>query len=287
MNQELHKARLLSLILFVVAPLEGASVLGNLAAPGLAEKYPGDIGIEHDPAVLFHEDFEKDPIGTHWDEVKTRGKSSTPAVQEEHDAPIARGNRSARAQLNKAGQEDVTLVKRLRPGHDELFMRHYVRYGKDYGYHGHGGSGFMADAGKGSFKGAGKAPDGDRFFWATLEPIGGRNRDWKPPGALIFYAYWWQMKPDGRGNHWGNWFEPKPAQIPAIETWLCVEWHVKVNTPERDDGELDRRSSTGQVHGNQLAERRTSEAQPSLPLTVAGTRFLRRIRRRRHANGLV
>lgn len=59
-------------------------------------------------------------------------------------------------------------------------MRYYVRYGKDYGYHGHGGGGFMADAGKGGFRGAGKAPAGDRFFWATLEPIG--PRDWDPPG---------------------------------------------------------------------------------------------------------
>ena len=54
-------------------------------------------------------------------------------------------------------------------------MRHYVRYGKDYGYHSHGGSGFVADAGKGQFKGAGEAPDGDKFFWATLEPIGPRD----------------------------------------------------------------------------------------------------------------
>ena len=82
-------------------------------------------------------------------------------------------------QLNKEGHEDLTFVKWLKPGYDELHMRYYVRYGRDYGYHGHGGGGFMADAGKGGFKGAGKAPDGDRFFWATLEPIG--PREWDPP----------------------------------------------------------------------------------------------------------
>ena len=133
---------------------------------------------------------------------------------------------------------DISLYQKLKPALDQVFMRHYIRYGRDYGFHGHGGSGFMADAGKGAFKGAGKAPDGDKFFWATLEPIGGRGR-WEAPGALICYAYWWKMKPDGRGNHWGNWFEPKPVQIPALEAWLCVEWRVKINTPEREDGELD------------------------------------------------
>jgi hypothetical protein len=128
-------------------------------------------------------------------------------------------------------------VKWLKPGHDELHMRYYVRYGKDYGYHGHGGGGFMADAGSGGFKGAGKAPDGDKHFWATLEPIG--PREWDPPGALVFYAYWWKMKPDGRGNYWGNWFRPEPDQVPKRETWVCCEWRVKANTAGREDGELD------------------------------------------------
>lgn len=239
MKQKRRKALLLSLTLLALALLGGATAQENVGVPGLAAKYPGDAGIASDPAVLFHEDFEKDQLGKHWDEVKTRGKSATPAVEEERDAGVVRGSRSAKVQLSKAGYEDVTLVKWLRPGHDELFMRHYVRYGKDYGYHGHGGSGFKADAGQGAFKGAGKSPDGDKFFWATLEPIGGRNRAGKPPGALIFYAYWWQMKPDGRGNHWGNWFELRPDQVPTLETWLCVEWRVKVNTPGREDGELD------------------------------------------------
>jgi hypothetical protein len=239
MRKPLGQARILTATGLAFALLGGASAKDPVSASGLAVRYPGDLGIAQDPAVLFHEDFEKDPIGKHWDEVKTRGRSTVPAVQEEREATIARGSRSARAQLDKTGYEDVSLVKRLQPGHDELFMRHYVRYGLDYGFHGHGGSGFMADAGKGAFKGAGKAPDGDKFFWATLEPIGGRGRAWKPPGALIFYAYWWQMKPDGRGNHWGNWFEPRPAQVPALGTWLCVEWRVKANTAGREDGELD------------------------------------------------
>lgn len=227
-----------------------AATLAVLLAPpavraddrGLAAKYPKDAGIGKDKAVLFHDDFEGDKVGVAWDEVvrrKARGATdATDPLAVETDKAIARGTNSARAHLRKDGHEDVTLVKWLKPGHDELFMRYYVRYGKDYGYHGHGGGGFMADAGKGGFKGAGKAPDGDRHFWATLEPIGPRGGA-DPPGALIFYAYWWKMKPDGRGNHWGNWFEPKPVQVPKRETWVCVEWRVKANAAGKDDGELD------------------------------------------------
>ena len=208
---------------------------------GLAAMYPNDAGIGLDKAVLLHDDFEDSKIGELWDEISRRkGREATEdvdPVRAEKDPTIARGNCSAKIQLSKDGHEDVTFVKWLRPGHDELYMRHYVRYGKDYGYHGHGGSGFMADAGKGQFKGAGKAPDGEKFFWATFEPIG--PRDWNPPGAMIFYAYWWKMKPDGKGNHWGNWFQPKPDQVPELETWTCIEWRVKTNTPDREDGELD------------------------------------------------
>ena len=231
-----------------VALLLGSLLLSIRAAygqdTGLAAKYPNDRGIGRDPAVLFHDGFERGGIGSAWDEIiRRRGrdaKGTYEPVQVETEAAIARDKRSARVQLRKDGCEDVTFVKRLEPGYNEVYMRYYVRYGKDYGYHGHGGGGFMADWGKGAFQGAGKRPDGDKHFWATLEPIGSPGRwPWDPPGALIFYAYWWKMKPDGRGNYWGNWFQPKPDQVPKRETWVCVEWRVKANTAGQDDGELD------------------------------------------------
>jgi len=210
-------------------------------AQRLADKHPNDAGIASDKSVLFHDDFESGSIGGVWDEVNLRPSRdaldrSNP-ISIEADPEIARGLRSARVQLSKQGHEDVTFIKWLKPGYDELYMRYYIRYGADYGYHGHGGGGFMADSGHGGFKGAGKAPDGDKYFWATLEPIGPRN--WSPPGALIFYAYWWKMKPDGRGNHWGNWFQPTPDQVPKLTTWVCIEWRVKANTSAMDNGELD------------------------------------------------
>lgn len=237
-----------------------------VADDGLAAKYPKDAGIGKDKAVLFHDDFEGEKVGGAWDEVTRRkGRGATDEsdpIAAETDNAIARGKQSARVQLRKDGHEDVTLVKLLKPGHDELHMRYYVRYGKDYGYHGHGGGGFMADAGKGGFKGAGKAPDGDRHFWATLEPIGPRTGA-DPPGAIIFYAYWWKMKADGRGNFWGNWFEPKVAQVPKREAWVCVEWRVKANAAGKADGELD-----GWVDGKMVGEFRGIEWRSDASLKV-------------------
>jgi len=232
------------MVKWLSVPMFWGLCCGGLVAnetEGLAAKYPQDVGIGGDAAVLFHEDFEDGELGGAWDEINRRlvrgAADESDPLESETDIAIVRGRRSARVQLRQAGHEDVTLVKWLKPGHDELYMRYYVRYGADYGYHGHGGGGFMADAGKGGFKGAGKAPDGDKFFWATWEPIG--PRQWDPPGALIFYAYWWKMNPDGRGNYWGNWFQPQPDQVPNRETWVCLEWRVKANTAGQDDGELD------------------------------------------------
>jgi hypothetical protein len=212
------------------------------ARGGLASRYPGDRGIGRDPAVVFHDDFEAGEVGKKWDEVSVRrlrnATVQAPALAAETDAAIARGTRSARAALHKDSHSDVSLFKRFSPpGFDELYMRHYVRYGPDYGYHHHGGSGFTADWVKAEFRRVGKVYDGDKFYWATLEPT--RPDRGGPPGAIVFYAYWWKMKPDGRGNHWGDWFRPQPDHIPPLQTWTCVEWRVRTNTAGQENGELD------------------------------------------------
>jgi hypothetical protein len=228
----------------MIQPLVAACLLAagqGTVETGLAASYAGDVGIGKDPAVLFHDDFETGAPGERWDLLRTKGRGSEPALDLERDPSVARGAASARAVLRKGGFEDITLFKRMNPGRDELFMRHYVRYGRDYGFHSHGGSGFCASSetrGFGPGGHAGRAPEGDRFFWSTLEPIG-RAAPGRPPGPLIFYSYWWKMKPDGRGNHWGNWFRPDVDQVPPLETWLCVEWRVKANRTGQQDGELD------------------------------------------------
>jgi len=214
----------------------GGLVAAGEVELGLAAKYPGDVGIKADPAVLFHDNFEQGKLGGKWDWVR-----SPKSIFVETDKEIVRGTQSLRSALTKGKDDDNGLWKRLTPGEEVLHMRHYVRYGDDFGYIHHGGSGFCASARRGGGFGpgghAGKSPKGDMYFWNTLEPIGRRGR-WKAPGRLIFYSYWWKMKPDGRGNYWGNWFQPDPPQNPGIGKWTCVEWRVKCNTPAQPDGEL-------------------------------------------------
>jgi|GEM_PF-551101 len=61
---------------------------------GLAAKYPKDVGIGRDKAVLFHDDFEDGKIGAAWDEVnrrKGRGATDdTEPVEAETDKALVR-----------------------------------------------------------------------------------------------------------------------------------------------------------------------------------------------------
>jgi hypothetical protein len=60
-----------------------------------------------------------------------------------------------------------------------------------------------------------------------------------PKPSFVTASYWWKTKPDGRGDYWGNSFQPEPDQVPQRETWVCVEWRVKANKGGKEDGELD------------------------------------------------
>ena len=58
------------------------------------------------------------------------------------------------------------------------------------------------------------------------------------PGVWHFYSYWQDMKGDGGGKYWGNFFDP--PQPAAIEPgrWTCVEAMLKTNSaPDAADGE--------------------------------------------------
>jgi hypothetical protein len=45
------------------------------------------------------------------------------------------------------------------------------------------------------------------------------------------------MKPDGRGDYWGNSFMPPAAEAIPRGKWICMEAMVKANTPDQADGE--------------------------------------------------
>src|SRR4030066_356372 len=96
----------------------GFSSLGHA---GLAPRYPGDVGIENDPDVIFVENFEEASIsalGARWEDVVGQGLMSF-----SNDRPAGSGG-SQSVLFNG----EAHLYRRLLPGYDQLYLRFYAKF---------------------------------------------------------------------------------------------------------------------------------------------------------------
>lgn len=200
---------------------------------GLAAGYPGDLGIEEAPGVIFVEDFEAasvDEVTGRWENVKDGGVLSLSSLV----PPGSTGNQSL-LMTHIGGQgTGGHLYRRLEPGHDQVFARFYVRFDPDCAPIHHFGThlGGFNPSTPWPQGGAGIRPEGDKRFTTGIEPHG-ENWNWD------FYTYWQGMHVHGDGNYWGTPFLagiPKPAVDRG--RWICVEMMVRVNDPvEAQNGE--------------------------------------------------
>ena len=118
-------------------------------------------------------------------------------------------------------------------------MRHYVRYGPRLRISRPRGERVQGRLGKGRGQGGGDSPRTGTSFsmhcWSRPADRNGRGA----AGGADFLRVLVEDETGRPGNYWGNWFQPQPDQIPALETWTCVEWRVKANTGAQENGELD------------------------------------------------
>ena len=137
------------LVLAAVALVWTLEARGQEGAPpplpegdtGIAAKYPGDVGIEKDSAVVFADDFENnlDKWDFHYGNVHL-------AHEPEH---VHTG--SGALELIKPpgvnGTSNRGLIRHLTPGHDVLFLRCYTKVDKDADlFNGHNGPAIFAKA---------------------------------------------------------------------------------------------------------------------------------------------
>jgi hypothetical protein len=197
--------------------------------PGLAAKYPGDVGIEKDSAVVLVENFE---TGELKDICARWGDFRADRMTLSDDTPTGS---SGKRSLRIAWQGH--LYTHTRPV-DQLFARYYIKFHEKCGYTHHLPF-IIADGQPTSWpKGfAGKKPAGNEFFGAALDAWG----EWgtlQPPGKWMLYTYWQEMKPDGRGDYWGNNFKVDEQEPIQRGRWICCEFMLKANSaPDKADGE--------------------------------------------------
>src|SRR5579871_3637296 len=149
--------------LTALASVEGRPQSNRLPeGPGLAVKYPGDRGIERDPNVLFHEDFERGDT-RQWDEKKEPVALTT-------EAPHS-GARCVAMPMHRGRDTGGHLIKWFPPGADTVYVRFYVKFSKEYQYDHHFVT-LLANPPDNRWRAFGKAgvkPDGS-YFSSGMEP---------------------------------------------------------------------------------------------------------------------
>ncbi|MGD9496518.1 MAG: hypothetical protein AB7Y46_09425 [Armatimonadota bacterium] len=219
-------------LLLALASLSCAQVPGGVPAQlpegrtGIAARYPGDVGIEADEAVIFVERFDEgsvEAVTARWEECRNPQIMSLSS-----DTPPECADGASLLLTHVGGQgTGAHLYRRLLPGYDRVFARFYLKFDPDCAPIHHLGThlGGLNPPTPWPNPGAGIRPSGADRFTTGVEPYGS---DW----SWDFYSYWQGMHVHGDGSYWGTPFL-SGTQRPSVKRgqWICVELMVRVNDP--------------------------------------------------------
>lgn len=204
-------------------PTQGVSASGAPALPegatGIADRYPGDRGIEADPAVIVFEDFESASMGKLRDGWRPElARFISPGHEFFPSRYALEWVFPQRDRAVGAGASHW-----FRPGFDRIFARVYWWLDPDLNVPNMHGWGIQAfKPGLDASITTGRKPVGDDTFCAFLDyPF----RDLSP------YVYHPEQKTQW-GDHFSTGFKME------LGRWYCTEMMLKGNTPGKRDGEL-------------------------------------------------
>ncbi len=201
------------------------------AASTLAARYPGDVGLDKDPAVVWYEPFELasvSAVAARYEDAKNLGGMALVS-----DRPgKSSGKTSMRLRAGGSGASATDLYKRFTSGYEELYLRYYAKYQSGVTWH-HTGvwSGGYNPATNWPSPQAGLKPDGDDRFSVSIEPMGSGA---SPGPRLDFYNYWmrmhsWMDTPSGSTAYYGNTLVHLKGFTVDNDQWMCLEIQVKLN----------------------------------------------------------
>ena len=216
-----------------VRPEGGGSMRNPPTQAGVAAEYPGDQGIERDSRVVFAENFEEpslDVLKHHWQYVQNAEIMAFSA-----DVPTGSSGKRSLLLTHVGGKGNGGhLYRNLKPGHEKLYARFYVKFDPDCAPIHHFGTNI------GGYNpptpwpqgGAGLRPGGEKAFTVGIEPFG---KSW----VWDYYTYWCEMRGSPpKGQTWGNSFIRDPRLKVERGRWTCVELMVTMNDPEDTNGEM-------------------------------------------------
>jgi hypothetical protein len=197
--------------------------------------------------IILSEDFESDVLHERWE--KYRGDPARGGFETRPDY-VYSGKKSYRISApafqgegKKLGgrvlrESDSWIRTWFLPGYDRVYIRWYAKFAEDFGGRGMHWMQFWAcrpDNPRSVLGGAGRRPDGTDRFIVNVEPR--VTGSMEPPGQIVFYTYWPDMKPAPDGRYWGNYFYPDQPFVIERGRWYCFETLIRCNTPGRKDGE--------------------------------------------------
>lgn len=199
---------------------------------GIAARYPNDVGIEKDPAVVFVDDFENGNLRQKWNKAVWQA----PISRHFTDVPanVHGGQRAVEFVLPQGSKYGHGATKRFAKGYDVLFVRYYVKFDKDVDFYNSAHDGVSISAIAPEIKRRpGVRADGRNYFSASLDTWRWRKarKPPSPPGEWVIYSY----HPDQRGDYGDN-FYPRPKFMVQRNRWYCCELMLKANTPGKRDG---------------------------------------------------
>ena len=217
---------------------------------GIAAKYPGDQGIATDPNVIFADDFESYSSSTGLTNKWTQAYHSNNIRIATETGNFYGGKQAVEFTVPRQSAEvSNTLLKRLSPERDILFLRFYAKYDQGFNVLGSSHNGATLSS---NYCCPGVPADGTNKFFISYEAsrfeAGTAN-----PGYLNIYIYHPEQR-DIWGDHFyptgevrpytylpydfGNEFIPRPDVIPSLSQWYCYEIMFKANTPGQRDGRI-------------------------------------------------
>ncbi len=228
---------------------------------GIAAEYPGDLGIEEDPAVVFADGFEtvkgdmftagdRDGQASEWNNEWDRAWHTMRIAQD--PANVHSGRHAVEITLDQP--LSYGAEKHFGEGFGTLHVRYYMKYHKEFpGCH-HTGMCIMGGApGVHVGEATGVHPDGENHFLVGLDTVRPRRRSGiPPPGKMNIYCYhmdqarkWGdlfmpsgEVFPSENAGLFGEGFVARPDRIADRDRWYCYELMVKVNTPGQRDGRV-------------------------------------------------
>ena len=225
---------------------------------GIAAKYPGDAGIDADPAVVFADDFEgyqdASQLPTRWDAGVYQVDQIRLATEPEN---VFAGGQALEFTVPQQEAELSNATDRsVSPELDTLYLRYYSKFRGPYDIVGSSHNGSMISShyfinGQAT---PGVPADGTNKFLANLENWRGEPET-ASPGLLNIYVYHPEQRsqygdhfysdgtitpydPDPPPNYFGPDFIPRANIIPELDTWHCYEYMVQANTPGQRDGRI-------------------------------------------------